>query len=361
MAHQLNWVKATAELPIYFSMVREDPLLDLGIVQSYPNPINIIMIASGGCTASLLATEPKVSSLHLVDPNPSQLALCRVKFALLQHSTQYRKAILGHATMAPNQRRSNLEQLFETLQLSSDCLGPLDFVAEVGPDFAGRYERLFYHLHEAFAEQRDSLISLLHSTVVNEQSRAIEPNTPLGQALDLAFDTILDLPILVELFGAGATQNRVEPFARHFAKRTRHALTQFPAAMNPYLWLMLKNQLPPECDLPWLQAETPTSLPTITFSNGMMAEVLRQASSEYEFVHLSNILDWLPAEEAERTLDAAWQALKPGGVVLIRQLNSTLDIPRLSSSFRWDSQQSAIMLQRDRSFFYRAIHLGRKS
>ena len=50
-------------------------------------------------------------------------------------------------------------------------------------------------------------------------------------------------------------------------------------------------------------------------------------TGSYDFVHLSNILDWLSPEEARATLDVAHAALRPGGWVLIRQLNSTLDIP----------------------------------
>ena len=81
----------------------------------------------------------------------------------------------------------------------------------------------------------------------------------------------------------------------------------------------------------------------------------------YDLVHLSNILDWLTPEEARHTLQVARQALRPGGCVFIRQLNSTLDIPSLGEFFHWQEDESRSMHRRDRSFFYRAIHLGRKA
>ena len=55
----------------------------------------------------------------------------------------------------------------------------------------------------------------------------------------------------------------------------------------------------------------------------------------YDFVHLSNILDWLSAEEAGRLLARAAAVLRAGGAVLIRQLNSTLEIPPLGPDFEW--------------------------
>jgi S-adenosylmethionine-diacylglycerol 3-amino-3-carboxypropyl transferase len=52
--------------------------------------------------------------------------------------------------------------------------------------------------------------------------------------------------------------------------------------------------------------------------------------------------------------------LRPGGWTLIRQLNSTLDVPSLGERFDWLAGPAAELLRRDRSFFYRKLHLGRK-
>jgi S-adenosylmethionine-diacylglycerol 3-amino-3-carboxypropyl transferase len=80
----------------------------------------------------------------------------------------------------------------------------------------------------------------------------------------------------------------------------------------------------------------------------------------FDFVHLSNILDWLPPEEARVLLDLAAAALRPGGWVLIRQLNSTVDIRASGGGFTWLSEPAAALHARDRSFFYHALHLGRR-
>ena len=91
-----------------------------------------------------------------------------------------------------------------------------------------------------------------------------------------------------------------------------------------------------------------------------MAAALQEAREEFDFVHLSNILDWLTPEEALTTLDLAASALRRGGWVLLRQLNSTLDIPNLGPGFSWQRGDAEFLHARDRSFFYRQLHLGRK-
>ena len=71
-----------------------------------------------------------------------------------------------------------------------------------------------------------------------------------------------------------------------------------------------------------------------------------------DFVHLSNILDWLSPEDAAATLSAAHRALKSGGFVLIRQLNSSLEIPSLFPALRWHQEEGDRLQRMDRSFFY---------
>ena len=101
-------------------------------------------------------------------------------------------------------------------------------------------------------------------------------------------------------------------------------------------------------------------MPQVTWSVSFMAEELAAMPASFDFIHLSNILDWLSPEQARDTLDLAWAALRPGGWTLIRQLNSVLDVPTLGSRFNWLSEEAAELHANDRSFFYRELHLGKK-
>jgi S-adenosylmethionine-diacylglycerol 3-amino-3-carboxypropyl transferase len=358
---QPDWLEQAAALPLAFALVREDSLLDLEVAALAGPTVRVIMVASGGCTAAALAASPNVAALHLVDPNPAQLALCQLKLHLLQTAVPAeRLALLGHTPMPALQRRRQLSAALAAVGLSEGCMGPVERVAEFGPDHAGRYERLFARLRHALADHASEFDALLRLRDPAEQARRAAPSAPLGQALDAAYDDVLDLSNLVRLFGAGATQNPVEPFARHFARRTRAALATLPAADNPYLWSMLAGRFP-EVPVPWLNLPVSDRRPDVEYTRGVMDEALARGPGRYDLVHLSNILDWLTPQEARRTLQLAHEALRTDGLVFVRQLNSTLDVPALGPFFRWDENAAGDLHQRDRSFFYRALHLGRKA
>ncbi|MCI0376821.1 MAG: BtaA family protein [Gemmataceae bacterium] len=357
------WVVETARWPLAFAQVREDPLLDLKVVHQIGSGAHVIMVASGGCTAAHLVGKGNVQSLHLVDPNPAQLALTRLKLHLLRVAqTEERLALLGHQPwVGPVQSRARrLAKALDQLDLPMDALGPFDQVAELGPDHAGRYERLFAELRCRLQPHRPQLDSLLEMSEPAAQSALVAPERPLGRALDEALDEVMALPNLIALFGGGATRNRVMPFARHFAQQTRHAFSVFPAHRNPFLWQMYRGVYPPNTPADWFSAAAPAVWPEIIWSNALMTDALAETRQPVDFVHLSNILDWLSPEEARATLELAARALKPGGLVLIRQLNSTLEIPKSGPAFDWQMEQARMLHAADRSFFYRDLNLGRK-
>jgi S-adenosylmethionine-diacylglycerol 3-amino-3-carboxypropyl transferase len=356
-----SWVLEATALPIAFAQVREDSLLDLWVIDRMVSDARVIMIASGGCTAALLAAAPNVARLRLVDPNPAQLALSRLKLRLLQTTdAATRLALLGHAAMSAAERQARLETELSALGLPADALGPMAYVAKRGPDHAGRYECVFAALRQALARQTDALEALLLLNDPAEQQRRVAPTTALGRSLDAALDTVMALPNLVRLFGEEATKNPVEPFSRHFARRLRHVLATLPANRNPYLWQMLRGCYPDDSVSPWLTEPAPFRMPEVMWSVMSMAEALEAAPTSFDFVHLSNILDWLSPEKAQTILESAWGALRPGGWTLIRQLNSVLDIPSLGRMFNWLAPEAHGLHARDRSFFYRGLHLGRK-
>ena len=357
------WVMETARWPLAFAQVREDPWIDLWVVEQIGSGAHIMMVASGGCTSALLAAKGDADRIHLVDPNPAQLALSRLKLhALRQFDVDQRLGLFGHQPWIwPNRsREKQLADFLDQLGLPHAILGPLPWVAELGPDHAGRYEGLFAKLRERLAPVHAELHGVLEMSDPAEQARRTTHETTLCQGLHRALDDVMALPNLIALFGEGATRNRGEPFAKHFARRTRHAFATLQAKVNPYLWQMYRGAYPPGVPAPWFVAAAPSAWPEITWSNTVMTEALAKVREPVDFVHLSNILDWLAPDEARTTLELAAAALRPGGYVLIRQLNSTLDIPSLGPAFDWQREQSRILHPADRSFFYRDLHLGRK-
>ena len=358
---QTEWVQAAAQLPLAFAQVREDPWIDRAVVSRLPPRPAIMMIASAGCTAAFLCTMD-LSEVHLVDLNPAQMALTKLKLRLLQTAdSQTRMQVLGHQPLDPQERKAAVTTLLRELDLAEDALGPRELVGEFGPDYVGRYEWVFARLRDEMAPLQGELDALLTLTDTAEQRRRVQPETPLGKQLDTALDRVMDLPNLVALFGPGATANRVQPFSRHFADRIRHVLATMPAATNPYLHQMLRGTFPDAVVYPWLTAERQRTVPSVSWTVHPMTDALRATDgNRYDVVHLSNILDWLPPSQAEETLRLAARVLRPGGIVVIRQLNSRLDIRRLRSDFSWEDDFSAELQAHDRSFFYLQLHVGRK-
>jgi S-adenosylmethionine-diacylglycerol 3-amino-3-carboxypropyl transferase len=355
-----SWVHQASQRPIAFAQVREDAALDQWVVTQLNPGSEILMIASGGCSAAAVAGISKVSRLHIIDRNPAQMALTRFKLHLLATAEpEDRLALLGHASMPAGERRVRLAGELNALNLPADALGNVDTVAEEGPDYAGRYEILFAKLRQALGGVAEELAASLGLRDPGEQTRRFHPATQLGQALDAAFDSVMSLPNLVGLFGDEATRNRCEPFSRHFARRTRHALATLPASDNPYLWQMLQGRFPDGVVYPWLSAPLPVRMPEIVWTMSGITEALDSRPEAFDFIHLSNILDWLTPEEVKVTLDFAWRALRPTGLAFIRQLNSTLNIADLGRCFEWDTA-SRRLHEHDRSFFYRELLLGRK-
>ena len=356
-----GWAIESATLPVAFAQVREDSRIDSWVVEQIKRPVDVVMVASGGCTAAHLAATPNVRRIHLVDPNPSQLALSRLKLQLLATvDPTTRLEILGHQPMTTKDRQTWLEQILSDLDLPTDTLGPLSLVARIGPDYAGRYECVFAALRHELNDDSHEIETILRLNNPADQANRIMKSSALWQRIERAFQTVFARQNLVKLFGLEATQNTLVPFSQHFLNRLRHVLSRLPAASNSYLWQMLAGRYPVRHQVPWQQKPIPTVLPEVTWRNSSMTPALSRTENEYDFVHLSNIPDWLPATEAKLTLEAAWHALRPGGSVLIRQLNSALKIRDLDTPFEWHTSEASRLHANDRSFFYRQLHWGTK-
>src|SRR5579859_4230858 len=113
-----RWVIEAERQPLAFAQVREDPWLDGWVLERLGDSVRVIQVASGGCTAAALAASGRVAHLHLVDPNPAQLALARLKLRMLQtNSISQRLMLLGHAPLDAEQRKSLLAERLAALGL----------------------------------------------------------------------------------------------------------------------------------------------------------------------------------------------------------------------------------------------------
>ena len=325
------WAVEAARLPLAFSQVREDPRLDLQLLQKLPAGAEIVMIASGGETLVPLARMCQ-GRIHAVDMNAAQLTLARCKLQLAGCMTADDICrLLGHEPMPAPARRAALRYLLEALHLPEDTFGPPDFVSEYGPDHAGRYERCFAELRAEIAR---------------------------GAPRDDALRKVMSRANLETLFGQEAAQNPRRPFHEHFAWRSRAAFARNDAEVNPFLLQMYAGRFAPGHRYDWLEDDSAPAA-AVVWHHGRMTDVLDSLPRESAgLVHLSNILDWLSPEQATRTLAAAVRVLQPGGWIIVRQLNSSLQFETLTDAVAWDHVLGQRMAEEDRSFFYPNLFAG---
>ena len=144
MANALSpWVAEAADLPVAFAQVREDPRIDRFVTARAGAGARVCMVASGGCTAAVVATVPNVAAVLLVDPNPAQLALARLKLRLLEtERPAVRLALVSDGAMTGVERGDRLTAELSALGLPSHALGEPGDVALRSPDFAGTTRRV---------------------------------------------------------------------------------------------------------------------------------------------------------------------------------------------------------------------------
>lgn len=357
-----NWVGYAATFPIAFAQVREDPLIDQWVERQLPAASHGIMIASGGCTAALLASSNKFERLTLVDMNLAQLELAKVKIALLcDYEPSERLGLLGHRNQSSETAQGSGLQFDELkrLQIKADVFGPIETVSMVGFDYVGKYELLFGRLQHVLSDTRSTEV-LLGLNDPSEQMNFLRINPTYLERLESALSEVMALPNLVRLFGVEATQNSVLPFAEHFLKRTLYAIETFPAASNPYLAQFLLGKFTKRACYPWLDLPQQQLHTQVKYKHSAMAQELHESVEQFDFIHLSNILDWLNKEDAKSLLELASTRLKKGGWLIIRQLNSNLPIVDLCRSLGWQQEIAAKLQAKDRSFFYQKLHIARK-
>ena len=268
------WINAAQQLPIAFAQVREDPSIDARVADRLAAGGRVFMIASGGCTLAWLARHQRIAHITAVDPNPAQLALAQLKQALARHAEPAEQlALLGHAPMRTVDRRAGLEHWLSRAGLPADSLGPLDVIATHGPDYAGRYERLFAQLQariSADSTAARAINALLRLGSPDEQRSWWRAHHEVRAMLAAHFADTFARPALVELFGEAATRNPARSFADHFFAQLEWTLDRHAACSNPFLWQVLLGQYPAVERAAWLigKAAAPTAEVTDVHSGG---------------------------------------------------------------------------------------------
>lgn len=317
--------------PLQFAVVREDPRVELAVVDEL-GPCRVLLVASGGCTAlALRALRPELD-VTLIEPNAAQAAHVQRKLDAL--------AAAAADPAGPDWRR----------QFNVGCTDPQ------GLGECGNFERLFGVFR-----------AVLDAFVVPQAERA-RRLAEAGASWDdvcshaywpAAFELAFADALLRTMFGPDAVQHApAGSYPGYFRRRIEAGLAAADRAVNPWLHHVLLGcyRDDPAAWPPFLQ-RPPLDLRRFE----VVATTFAAAPSfaPYDLVQLSNVLDWMD-DASCRALAARLAAeLRPGAAVLWRQLNDPRPLQELFlPAFAFDAARDARLTTLERSLFYDRVHLG---
>lgn len=311
-----------------FAVVREDAAIEAELVREAAAR-EVLVVASGGCTALALLAEFPGVDVTVFDINPRQL-----DHVLDKH----RAAIRGE---------------LGRLNVDDD--------REDGLSQCGEFERLFRTLRRFLLE---------FVMPLEEVELWFSPDSPLDRELNrtamlgkwtqskywpLAFSLAFDAALLDAMFGPDATQHAAPgSYPPYFQRAFERALAGPNAARNPFLQHVLLGRYL-DADAPAWMRSPPQRTPTLI--EGSLLEV--PELDRFELISLSNIFDWSSDALVESWARRLSEQTKPGTHVLIRQLNNHRDIRRFfAPEFRFDDALAERLWLGDRSFFYERLQLA---
>ena len=303
-----------------FAVVREDPWIEVALVEAFGVEA-VLLAASGGCTALTLASRFGSLEVTAFDFNPRQLAHVREKIEVV----------------------------------ASGDVGRLGVGVEGGLNQGGEFEGLFRvlrHFVEEFVAPPEEIEGYFRGRD-GGRAGAWMASKYWPTAFELAFSDAL----LLAMFGPEAVQHAAPgSYPGYFQGVFERGLRREDGPRNPFLQHVFLGRYLPE-DAP--EYVTAGRALDVSLVEGGLLEV--PDLDRFGLISLSNIFDW-----SDDGLVASWAGVlraqvRPGAVVVVRQLNNTRDIRGFfGPGFEFDGGLGRRLQEADRSLFYNRIEVGRR-
>lgn len=309
--------------PIQFAVVREDPLIEAEVVSQHKRT-NLLMVGSGGCSAlSLGALFPDLE-ITAFDFNLAQIQLAQTKNEYLTATENFNKVFnIEDASPEGLNQCGNFESLFK---------GFREFIF----DFILKYDQMRCLFSEKTSRDK------IESQLINHRYWSV------------AFDLFFHDSLLRMMFGDAAIQHAPHgSYPKYFQRVFEEALLRQDASQNYFLHHVLLGHYldDPHCLPPYLIKRQKSD--HIQYIHGDLKAI--PALGDYDFIQLSNIMDWMDVEQNREIGHLIHEYTTPGTVVLIRQLNNAQPVLDYFPNFKVDESLSETLLAQDRSIFYSTV------
>ena len=316
---------------VQFAVVREDPMVEAELIR-LTNASNVLLVASGGCTALTLQALFPSLNITLVDFNPAQLERVREKMSALHNvdaAARCRRFNIGTSDPSGLNQSGNFEALFRGLR---------EFIFDLVADEAEI--RLLFEEKGRLARVSEILFSSKYWSV--------------------AFDLYFSDSLLNAMFGPDATQHAEKgSYPRYFQTLFEKGLTSAEAFDNYFLHhVFLGYYLQRPDSLPYYLLAPPAD-----YHFQMVEGTLDQVPElqRFDLISLSNIMDWMPLTGIASLIRHLQNEMKSGASVLYRQLNNDTDLSTyFGDSFEFNAALGVRFQEIERSLFYTSVHVGER-
>ncbi len=351
---------------IAFSQVREDPTIEMRVIkqlaQTQKHPLQLLLIASGGCTILSLLSLSEVAEIAAIDLNPAQIHLIELRRqALLNLSIEEQLKLIGANKITSESERINLYQKI-AVKLPNSTKNYWDArLSQIafGINRVGKFEQLFRELSASFTENGFNPLYKTEEAIHNPQWRSI-------------FEHVFERDKLARIFGEAAVNYSMDrSFGEHFADVFAYSLQKFVPEKNYFVTQVWCDSYTNEINgVPlYLQPQAQASIrelgtDRLKLHQGVFVEKMLELGTlkTFDLIQFSNISDWMPPQDLDNMLREAVNLLKPGGALIGRRLNGDHHLASLMAAHIFvDENQCHELLESDHSFFYREVVVGWKT
>jgi len=311
---------------IKFSIVRKDSKVEESLIELI-TPKNILMVASGGCTALNLKSKfPKIN-FTLFDINLSQIQLIKNKIKALE--------CYGN---------DSFKEQFN-----------INFDNPKGLNNCGEFESLFNCFRQFLIE-----FILPKKNILDIFLGAENPGILLNNKYwSVAFDLFFSNSLLLAMFGPAAIQH-AEPnsYPRYFQKVFENGFYRKDYKTNYFLHHIFLGYYLEDINAQPYYLHKKNHDIQFEYVNDKLLNI--KNINKFQLISLSNIFDWMSEEEVLMHLKYLENNLLSGTYIIFRQLNNTKDYSNKMHGFKSHNQLENDLLIKDRSLFYNKINIWEK-